>query len=120
MGPRTTQTERQSNQGACCFNHTIGLPKRDNVDKPLFDSLLVPDSYHPWGYTFKHKHLWVKATELGVTEFMLRLMAWLCLCNDDYRNSQMYIVTAPNQDIAIKFIKRMKGLFESKFIAKIT
>jgi hypothetical protein len=28
------------------------------------------------------------------------------------RNSQMCIVTGPNQDIAIKLIKRMKGLFE--------
>ena len=61
------------------------------------------------------KHLWVKkATGLGVTEFMLRLMAWLCLRNNDYRNSQMCIVTGPNQDIAIKLIKRMKGLFEPK------
>jgi hypothetical protein len=44
---------------------------------------------------------------------MLRLMAWLCLRNDNYRNSQMCIVTGPNQDIAIK-LKRMKGLFEHK------
>jgi Terminase RNaseH-like domain len=41
-------------------------------------------------------------------------MAWLCLRNNDYRNSQMCIVTGPNQDIAIKLIKRMKGLFEHK------
>ena len=45
---------------------------------------------------------------------MLRLMTWLCLRNDDYQNSQMCIVTGPNQDIAIKLIKRMKGLFEHK------
>jgi hypothetical protein len=38
-------------------------------------------------------------------------MAWLCLKEDTYRNSQMCIVTGPNQDIAIKFIKRMKALF---------
>jgi hypothetical protein len=43
------------------------------------------------------KHLWIlKATGLGVTEFMLRFMAWLCLRNDDYKNSQMVIVTGPN------------------------
>jgi hypothetical protein len=41
-------------------------------------------------------------------------MAWLCLRNNDYRNSQMCIVTGPNQDIAIKLIKRVKGLFERK------
>ena len=49
---------------------------------------------------------------LGVTEFMLRFMAWLYLRNDDYCNSQMVIVTGPNQELAIKLIKRMKALFE--------
>ena len=64
-------------------------------------------------HQFKVKHLWVKkATGLGVTEFILRFMAWLCLCNDDYRNSQMVIVTGPNQELAIKLIKRLKALFE--------
>jgi hypothetical protein len=81
--------------------------------KILYDSILVNDgSNHD---EFKHKHLWVKkATGLGVTEFFLRLMAWLCLRNDDYKNSQMCIVTGPNIDIAIKLIKRMKALFEPK------
>jgi hypothetical protein len=62
---------------------------------------------------FKNKHVWVKkATGLGVTEFMLRFMAWLCLRNDDYKNSQMVICVGPNQSLAIKQIQRMKGLFE--------
>jgi hypothetical protein len=55
-----------------------------------------------------------KSNWLGVTEFFLRLMAWLCLRNDTYRNSQMCIVTGPNIDIAIKLIKRMKALFEPR------
>ncbi len=47
---------------------------------------------------FKHKHLWIKkATGLGVTEFFLRLMTWLCLKDDTYRNAQMYTVIGPNQ-----------------------
>ena len=42
-------------------------------------------------------------------------MAWLCLRNNnDYRNSQMCIVTGPNIDVAIKLIKRMESLFERK------
>ena len=80
---------------------------------------LVEPAYlnsHPSGviaHSHKVKHLWVKkATGLGVTEFMLRFMAWLCLRNDDYRNSQMVIVTGPNQELAIKLIKRIKALFE--------
>src|SRR5829696_5209611 len=106
-------------KGDCCFNHIIGLPKKENKEKPMFDyekllydSLLVPDIYNPLQHIFKQKHLWVKkATGLGVTEFFLRFMAWLCLRNNDSRNSQMVIVTGPNQDMAIKLIKRMKGLF---------
>jgi hypothetical protein len=51
---------------------------------------------------FKDKHLWVKkATGLGVTEFMLRLVAWLCTSGDGFRNTQACIVTGPNIDIAI-------------------
>ena len=82
-----------------------------DYEKLLYDSILVNDIIS--NHSFKHKHLWVKkSTGLGVTEFFLRLMAWLCLRNDDYQNSQMCIVTGPNIDIAIKLIKRMKALFE--------
>jgi hypothetical protein len=82
----------------------------------LYNSLFISDISNPLRHTFKHKHLlWVKkATGLGVTELFLRFMAWLCTRNNDYQNSQMCIVTGTNQDIAIKLIKRMKGLFESK------
>ena len=63
--------------------------------------------------SFKDKHLWVKkATGLGVTEFMLRLMAWLCTKTTiSTRNSQMCIVTGPNIDIATKLIKTIEGIF---------
>jgi hypothetical protein len=108
--------------GNCCFNHIIGLPTKEGVEKAMFDyekilydSLLINDVFSNRNDNFKHKHLWVKkATGLGVTEFFLRLMAWLSLRNNDYQNSQMCVVTGPNIDIAIKLIKRMKGLFEPK------
>jgi hypothetical protein len=130
--PSKHKEKDRSGKGICCFNHIIGLPKKYGVKKPLFDyevvlykALSVPGylnsdpSSNTQGknpptakYNFKVKHLWVKkATGLGVTEFMLRFMAWLCLCNDDCRNSQMVIVTGPNQELAIKLIKRMKELF---------
>ncbi len=65
----------------CCFNHIVGLPVKDKIEHPiydyekiLYDSLLTITINHP--NNFKDKHLWVKkATGLGVTEFMLRLMA---------------------------------------------
>jgi hypothetical protein len=103
-------------KGDCCFNHIIGLPTKEGMQRPIFDyQKLLYDSLQIQGVNqnFKQKHLWVKkATGLGVTEFFLRLMVWLCLKDGTYRNSQMCIVTGPNQDIAIKLIKRMKALFE--------
>ena len=75
----------------------------------LYDSLMGVNG------SFKDKHLWVlKATGLGVTEFMLRLIAWLCTKDDSYKNSQMCIVTGPNIDLATKLIKRLKAIFSSK------
>jgi len=56
---------------------------------------------------------------LGLTEFMLKLMAWLCTHKQTNHsgsngNSQMCIVTGPNIDIATKLIKRLKGIFDTK------
>ena len=60
-----------------------------------------------------NKHLWIKkATGLGITEFMLRYMAWLCMKDDRLSNSQMCIVTGPRIELAITLIDRMKQLFE--------
>jgi hypothetical protein len=96
-------------KGNCCFNHIIGLPTKERIEKPIFDyqgrlydSLLVSENSNPLKNDFKHRHLWFKkATGLGVTEFFLRLMAWLCLKDDIHRYSQMCIVTGPNIDIAV-------------------
>lgn len=41
-------------------------------------------------------------------------MAWLATSTNEYRNSQMVIVTGPNIDLAIKLIKRLKAIFEPK------
>ena len=70
--------------------------------------------------SFKDKHLWVKkATGLGVTEFILRMMAWLCTTKQTNHsgsngNSQMCIVTGPNIEIVAKLIKRLKRIFDTK------
>ena len=65
--------------GDCCFNHIIGLPAKNGVDKPLydyekiiFDSLVTQNS----NINSSNKHLWIKkATGLGISELMLRFMA---------------------------------------------
>jgi hypothetical protein len=133
---KTRHKERDRiTKGDCCFNHVISLPKKNGNEYPLFNyeqqlykALLQPgylNNYpnsrtHPdypnnVMYHFKEKHLFIKkATGIGVTTFMLRFMAWLCLYNDDYCDSQMVIVVGPNQELAIKLIKRMKAMFADK------
>lgn len=114
--------EDSKTEGSCCFNHIVGTPIKNKMEKPmfdyekrLFDALLLSNYENPLKQGFKHRHLWVKkATGLGVTEFVLRMMAWLCLKDDTFRNSQMCIVTGPNVEIAIKLIRRLKAIFEPK------
>jgi late competence protein required for DNA uptake (superfamily II DNA/RNA helicase) len=85
-----------------------------DYEKIIFDSLVTQngniDSYN--------KHLWIKkATGLGISEFMLRFMAWLCLKDNSLSGSQMCIVTGPRIDLAIALIDRMKKLFAGKNLA---
>jgi hypothetical protein len=77
--------------GNCCFNHVVGLPTKDKKEYPLFDyEKILYDSLLSVDGSFKDKHLWVKkATGLGVTEFMLRIIAWLCTSENWYWDSQM-------------------------------
>ena len=61
---------------------------------------------------FKDKHLWVlKSTGLGITEFFLRVIGWLCTRDDSLKGSQVCIVTGPRLELAITLIDRLKGLF---------
>ena len=103
--------------GECCFNHIIGLPSKETVEKPLYDyeriifsCLIVQDDNN--SNSSNNKHLWIKkATGLGISEFILRFMAWLCLKDNALSGSQMCIVTGPRIDLAIALIDRMKKLF---------
>jgi hypothetical protein len=102
--------------GQCCFNHIVGLPQKDKREYPLFDyEKILYDSLMSVDKNFKDKHLRVKkATGLGVTEFMLRMMAWLCTKDKNCGDYQMCIVTGPNIDIATKLIRRLKNIFERR------
>jgi hypothetical protein len=91
--------EDKRTDGDCCFNHIIGLPQKDGVDQPLYDyEKRIFDVFAQMG----SKHVWIKkATGLGVSEFMLRFMAWLCLKDNALSGSQMCIVTGPRIELAI-------------------
>jgi late competence protein required for DNA uptake (superfamily II DNA/RNA helicase) len=114
-------------KGNCCFNHIIGLPTKEGKDKPLYDyekiifeSLSISTLTSISNEIIKNgisKHIWIKkATGLGITEFMLRYMGWLCLKDNKLSGSQMCIVTGPRIDLAITLIDRLKRLFTTKNI----
>ena len=96
--------------GRCCFNHIIGLPVKNSKKMPLFD--YEQEIFEALQET---KHVWIKkATGLGITEFMLRYIAWLCVRDDDkFKGSHMCLVTGPRIDLAITLVERIKGLFST-------
>jgi hypothetical protein len=93
--------------GRCCFNHIIGLPVKNSKKMPLFNY-----EQEIFDVLQETKHVWIKkATGLGITEFMLRYVAWLCLRDDKLKGSRMCIVTGPRIDLAITLVERIKALF---------
>jgi hypothetical protein len=110
---------KKLDRGNCCFNHIVGLPINEKTQQPqpLFDyeKIIVDKIFQISGdKSPKDRHVWVKkATGLGITELILRLMLWLCVRDNRYTNSQMCIVTGPDLEIALGLIQRMKRIFEN-------
>ncbi len=106
----------EETNGNCCFNHIFSLPVKDKKEYPLFDyeQLLFNQLFSING-DFKDKHLWVlKSTGLGITEFFLRVIGWLCTKDDRLKGSQVCIVTGPRIELSVTLIDRLKGLFYNK------
>lgn len=92
----------------------IGLPTKNGKQYPLFPyeqtifSLLETDD----PTNIQNNHLWIKkATGLGITEFILRYISYLCLRDNALANTTMCIVTGPNISLAENLILRLKKLF---------
>jgi hypothetical protein len=100
----------RTNKGDCCFNHIIGLPQKDGHDMPL-----LPYQRTQYEALQNHKHIWIKKSRgIGVTEFLLRYIAWCCY-NRYPANSRVCVVTGPRIDLAEDLIARFKGLFREIF-----
>lgn len=71
------------------------------------------------------KYIWIKkSTGLGVTEFMIRWIAWNCLKDNVWADKQIdvnvVLVTGPRIDLSITIMNRMKNLFDHEFKTKET
>ena len=88
-----TSSTNLTNSARNDFNQAIGLPRKNGQSYPLFDyEKLFFDTLQ------NHKHIWIKkATGLGITEFILRYMTWLCLQGEfTARLSNVHSYRAPN------------------------
>src|SRR5215204_3361754 len=95
------------NARPCCFQHPIGLPHKNGIPKPLFEY-----EKEIYDALLQIKYVWIKkATGLGITEFMLRYVSWLCLRDDSLKDSYVCIVTGPRIELAITLINRLKSRF---------
>jgi hypothetical protein len=52
----------------------------------------------------------LKSTGLGISEFIIRFIAWLCLRNDALKGSGIVIFTGPKIEISIDIINRVRSL----------
>jgi hypothetical protein len=98
-----------ANNGKCCFNHTIGLPKKDGIDKPIFDyEMQLVNALD------NNKSVFVKkARGLGITEILLRYMSWLAVRNSNYSGCRFHIVTGPRINLAEELTDRIRLLFQN-------
>lgn len=91
----------------CCFNHIIGLPQKDHHDMPFM----------PWQHMFhqkliNHKLIWVKkARGIGVSEYLLRWIAYCCF-NVFPAGSRVCIIVGNRISLAEDLVARLKGLFD--------
>jgi hypothetical protein len=64
-----------------------------------------------------HKHIWIlKSRGIGVTEFLLRYIAWCCVSQKFPGNSRVCFIVGPRIDLAEDLIDRFKGLFYTKIV----
>src|SRR5919107_2120658 len=97
---------------ACCWNHLVGLPKKGEEEKPIFDYgmdiLNLLDVQ-------KKKYIWIKkATGLGISEFFLRYIAYICTLDSQLRTKRTCIVTGPRIDLAVTLMDRLKAIVSER------
>ena len=92
----------------CCFNHAIGLPMKWDRLLPLFGwQKQIYDALE------QYKHIWIKkSTGLGISEFMLRYLAYKISTLQMPVGSRICLVTGPRIDLAITLVSRFKNLFQ--------
>jgi hypothetical protein len=109
----------QQTRSRCCFNHFIGLPEKDGKRFPLFD--YQKEVFDDFMKSLKNEPLddgnvyrffaILKATGLGFTEIIIRLMSWLATSSNQFQGKRFGIIAGIRMEIVDEIMSRLVGLF---------
>jgi hypothetical protein len=87
------------------------VPKGESIDSMY--TRLLKEKANRLIYPQKAKHVAIlKSSGLGITEFTLRFILWLCLKDDNLKGSQICIIVGPRIELAVSLINRLKDLLK--------
>lgn len=95
----------------CCFNHMIGMPKKNDKIHPLYDyELEFKDIIE------SNQHVWVKkARGIGATTFLTRYFAWLAVSSNNLKDKAIFIIAGTREQFANVIKKKIEKLFDIKY-----
>lgn len=102
-------------KGRCCFNHFIGMPEKHGKINPFFPyEKEVFDDFEATllGRSPQKLFAVLKATGLGFTEFMNRVMAWMAVSSSRFAGKRFAIIAGIKVDIAEEIVRRLVALFD--------
>ena len=119
LTPEQHKEVYHSTHSRCCWNHFIGLPEKDGKRYPLFDyqeqvfnDFMKSMRNEPLedGSTYRFFAV-LKATGLGFTEIIIRLMAWLGTTSNQFVGKRFGIIAGIRMEIVDEILDRFVGLF---------
>lgn len=93
------------------FNEIIGLPVKNGKEDPIYDyELDVIDRIE------SNRNIWIKkARGIGITELVLRYLAWKIVSSNELEYKKIMIVSGTMLKHANNVKERMQSLFEKRF-----
>lgn len=105
----------EEKKSRCCFNHFIGMPEKHNKKHPLhkYEKVMWEDFEATLqGDSDQKLFAVLKATGIGMTEYSIRVMAWMAVTSNRYRGKRFAVIAGIRMNIAQDIINRFVGLFD--------
>lgn len=115
LTPQQHLEERRKMNDRCCFNHFIGMPEKHGKRHPLHDyEKIMWNDFHNTltGKSEQKLFAVLKATGLGLTEYSIRVMAWMACTSGKFRGKRFAVIAGIRMNIAEDIINRFVALFD--------